>query len=96
MHVRSWGVGTRYRLEMSTPAVDDYVRLRLLAGLTPRTREQAQLAIPGSWAACHVVEEASGETVGMGRVIGDGGWYFHVIDMAVSPTTSGTASATGS
>jgi len=22
-------------------------------------------------------------TVGMGRVIGDGGWYFHVVDMAV-------------
>jgi len=24
-------------------------------------------------------------TVGMGRVIGDGGWYFHVVDMAVLP-----------
>ena len=23
--------------------------------------------------------------VGMGRVLGDGGWYFHVIDMAVLP-----------
>jgi GNAT superfamily N-acetyltransferase len=25
------------------------------------------------------------ETVGMGRLLGDGGWYFHVIDMAVLP-----------
>ncbi|KAE8405067.1 hypothetical protein BDV37DRAFT_246315 [Aspergillus pseudonomiae] len=24
-------------------------------------------------------------TVGMGRVIGDGGWYFHIADMAVLP-----------
>jgi ribosomal protein S18 acetylase RimI-like enzyme len=31
------------------------------------------------------VHEPSGETVGMGRVIGDGGWYFHVVDMAVLP-----------
>jgi GNAT superfamily N-acetyltransferase len=23
--------------------------------------------------------------VGMGRLIGDGGWYFHVVDMAVLP-----------
>ena len=29
--------------------------------------------------------EATGETVAMGRVLGDGGWYFHIIDMAVLP-----------
>jgi len=32
-----------------------------------------------------VVAEADGATVGMGRLIGDGGWYFHVVDMAVLP-----------
>jgi ribosomal protein S18 acetylase RimI-like enzyme len=25
------------------------------------------------------------ESVGMGRVLGDGGWYFHLLDMAVLP-----------
>ena len=74
-----------YRLVDEPPAVDDYVRLRAEAGLTPRTEEQARLAIAGGWAACHVVHDATGETVGMGRVIGDGGWYFHVVDMAVLP-----------
>jgi GNAT superfamily N-acetyltransferase len=53
--------------------------------LTPRTEEQARLAIQGGWVACHVVHEPTGETVAMGRVIGDGGWYFHVVDMAVLP-----------
>jgi GNAT superfamily N-acetyltransferase len=33
----------------------------------------------------HAVVEATGEPVAMGRVIGDGGWYFHVVDMAVLP-----------
>jgi len=71
-------------LHPGTPTVQDYMRLRADAGLTPRTEEQSSLALPGSWAACHVVETASGETVGMGRLIGDGGWYFHVADMATS------------
>jgi ribosomal protein S18 acetylase RimI-like enzyme len=74
-----------YRLIGSPPEVDDYLALRERAGLSPKTREQAVAALPGSWAACHVVQEASGQTVGMGRVLGDGGWYFHIVDMAVLP-----------
>jgi ribosomal protein S18 acetylase RimI-like enzyme len=70
---------------MQAPSVDDYVRLRRDAGLSPTTKAQARAAIPGGWAACSVVHTRSGETVGMGRVIGDGGWYFHVVDMAVLP-----------
>ena len=74
-----------YRLAEGPPDVDDYLTLRSRSGLSPKTREQAVAALPGSWAACHVVEVASGRTVGMGRVLGDGGWYFHVVDMAVLP-----------
>ena len=74
-----------YRLIHTPPCVDDYVELRSRSGLTPTTREQAEAALPGSWAACHVRFEGSGRAVGMGRVLGDGGWYFHVVDMAVLP-----------
>ncbi|HEY7043792.1 MAG TPA: GNAT family N-acetyltransferase [Nocardioidaceae bacterium] len=74
-----------YELVAGPPSVDDYLALREQAGLSPATREQADAAVRGAWAAVHVVEGASGRTVGMGRVIGDGGWYFHVIDMAVLP-----------
>lgn len=79
-------MGPEYRLVDGVPPVDDYLRLRREAGLSERTRAQAEAALPGSWAACHVVaDEGSGEVAGMGRVIGDGGWYFHVVDMAVLP-----------
>ena len=78
------GVDDRYRLVPSAPAIDDYLRLRRVAGLSPKTHEQGAAAIAGAWCACHVVD-ASGTVVGMGRVLGDGGWYFHVIDMAVAP-----------
>jgi ribosomal protein S18 acetylase RimI-like enzyme len=74
-----------YRLVAGVPTLEAYLRLRRESGLSPRTAEQAAAALPGSWAACHVVEEATGEIVGMGRLIGDGGWYFHVVDMAVLP-----------
>ena len=74
-----------YRLADGPPAVADYLSLRERAGLTPKRQDQADAALGGSWAAVHVVHEADGKTVGMGRVLGDGGWYFHVVDMAVLP-----------
>lgn len=75
-----------YRLVLRAPSIGDYLRLRREAGLTPKTEEQARAALPGSLAAWHVVEEAGGDTVGMGRLLGDGGWYFHIVDMAVLPS----------
>ena len=74
-----------YALRPGVPSTPDYLRLRYESGLTPRTADQAHRALPGSWAACHVVGVDDGSTVGMGRLIGDGGWYFHVVDMAVLP-----------
>ena len=74
-----------YRLVMSPPAVADYLRLRHESGLSRKTKDQAGPALAGSWASCHVVHVATGQTVGMGRLLGDGGWYFHVLDMAALP-----------
>lgn len=75
-----------YELYAGPPTTKNYLRLRRDAGLTPCTQMKAESALSGSWAACHVIDVEQGATVGMGRLIGDGGWYFHVVDMAVSPT----------
>ncbi|MDX8148316.1 GNAT family N-acetyltransferase [Lentzea sp. BCCO 10_0061] len=74
-----------YRLVMEPPSVDDYLRLREESGLSARTRAEAENGINGAWASASVIHVESGETAGMGRVLSDGGWYFHVIDMAVLP-----------
>jgi GNAT superfamily N-acetyltransferase len=74
-----------YRLADGPPTVADYLLLRERAGLSPRRQDQVQAALAGSWAAVHVLYEAEAKTVGMGRLLGDGGWYFHVVDMAVLP-----------
>jgi GNAT superfamily N-acetyltransferase len=74
-----------YTLVAGTPPVAAYLRLRLDSGLSPKTEAQAVAALAGSWWGCHVVHDESGDVVAMGRVIGDGGWYFHIADMATLP-----------
>jgi GNAT superfamily N-acetyltransferase len=74
-----------YRLLSTAPMVSDHLTLRQRAGLSPMSLRQADAGLRGSWTACHVVHEPSGETVAMGRVIGDGGCFFQVVDMAVLP-----------
>jgi ribosomal protein S18 acetylase RimI-like enzyme len=74
-----------YTLHAAPPAVDDYVRLRREAGLREKSVDQALPVLSGSWAFCHVSDQGSGEVVAMGRVLGDGGWYFVVADMATAP-----------
>ena len=79
------GLRNGYRLVEGPPTTEDYLDLRVRAGLTPKREAQAAAALSGSWAACHVRHDAQDRSVAMGRVIGDGGWYFHVVDMAVLP-----------
>lgn len=76
---------TAYRLVMEPPSLDDYQRLRKESGLSERTREEAEKGLGGAWASAIVIHLESGDTVGMGRVVGDGGTYFVIIDMAVLP-----------
>lgn len=74
-----------YELVGGCPDLASYRALRELAGLTSKSEAQAVKAIGGEWVAVHAVDRRSGQTVGMGRVIADGGWYFHIVDMAVLP-----------
>lgn len=73
-----------YTLLPTAPPLDDYLRLRRDSGLTPVTAAQGAPAIAGAWSVCHVVD-AAGTPVAMGRVIGDGGWSFHLVDVATDP-----------
>jgi ribosomal protein S18 acetylase RimI-like enzyme len=74
-----------YVLHVGPPTLDDYLRLRRDTGLRPKTPEQGAAVLAGSWSFCHVTAPG-GDTVAMGRVLGDGGWYFVVADMATLPS----------
>lgn len=82
-------VDERYRLVEADPDLDDYLRLRAESGRTPKRVEQAERALAGSWLTVRVEDTTDGSTVGMGRVVGDGGWYFQIADMAVLPEHQG-------
>lgn len=78
-----------YHLERGVPSITEYRNLRKSAGLTPVTEAQAARVASGSWYGCHITcqDENNGQlrAVAMGRIIGDGGWYFHIADMATLP-----------
>ena len=76
-----------YRLVAEIPAVDDYLRLRVVAGLSPKTREGANIGLPNSWFG--VTLTFDGRAIGMGRIIGDGGTAFQIVDIAVEPAHQG-------
>ena len=78
------GLPGGYSLVPGLPDAATYLRLRKLAGLGPKRPDQAEGAIRDNWAAVQCIHDNAGP-VGMGRVIGDGGWYFHIVDMAVLP-----------
>jgi GNAT superfamily N-acetyltransferase len=75
----------RYRLVDADPTVEQYLRLRADSGLTPKRPDQAEQALAGAWRTVRVEDSTDGAVVGMGRIVGDGGWYFQIADMAVLP-----------
>lgn len=79
----------QFQLIEQPPTLDDYLTLRKESGLSPKTEEQGRGAVENSWYFCHVLNVQTGRAVAMGRVIGDGGWYFHIADMATLPEYQG-------
>ena len=78
---------TTYSLVYATPSVETYRHLRTAVGLGAKTVEAATRGLPNSLFAVQVL--CAGEPVGMGRVIGDGGAFYQVVDIAVLPAHQG-------
>jgi GNAT superfamily N-acetyltransferase len=64
-----------------TPSVQTYQMLRIGSGLSAKTDEAAARGLPNTLFAVQIFHES--QPVGMGRVIGDGGCSFQVVDIAV-------------
>ena len=85
---------TEYHLIERRPSVAEYRDLRRLSGLSEKSVDAAERGLPGTLFS--VVIEAEGTAIGMGRVIGDGGTAYQLVDIAVLPTHQARASASGS
>lgn len=76
-----------YTIEKKTPDLNVYMHLREISGLTPFSRSAAAIGLKGTIFAVIVFDSA--QAVGMGRLIGDGGCFFQVTDIAVHPDHQG-------
>ena len=70
-------------MKAQVPTVKDYIRIRLAAGLSRKTEEAATIGLKNSLFGVTVF--CGSEPVGIGRVVGDGGCFFEIVDIAVLP-----------
>jgi len=80
-----------YAVHPSPPPLESYLHIRRESGLTALSPTQGERALAGCWFCLHIAytppgSDAAPEIVGIGRIIADGGWYFHIADVAVLPT----------
>ena len=71
----------QYRLVERVPTVAEYNQVRQLAGLTTKDEIAAERGLANSLFA--VCVEHHSNVVAIGRVIGDGGLFYDIVDMAV-------------
>jgi ribosomal protein S18 acetylase RimI-like enzyme len=79
--------GTPYTIVARTPDLDNYMRLRAVSGLSAYSAEAARLGLAGTRFAVLALHNEA--VVGMGRLIGDGGCFFQIVDIAVDPAHQG-------
>ncbi|QIL21152.1 GNAT family N-acetyltransferase [Thermomonas sp. HDW16] len=75
------------RLVERFPGVADYVRMRALTGLSPKSEEAARRSLGNTTFGVSLLRGE--EVVGMGRIIGDGACFHFVVDIAVDPALQG-------
>ncbi|HEY4146393.1 GNAT family N-acetyltransferase [Pinirhizobacter sp.] len=76
-----------YTQRNQVPSLATYQYLRISAGLSAKHTDAATRGLANTLFATMVF--ADDEPVGMGRVIGDGGCFFQVVDVAVLPAHQG-------
>ena len=74
-------------LHFEAPSVAEYLKLRHEGGLSAFSEEAAEIGLEGSFFA--VTLRSHGEAIGMGRIVGDGGCFLQIVDVAVDPRYRG-------
>ena len=69
------------------PGVADYRRLRAATGLSAKSEPAALRGLANTTHGVSLLRD--GEVVGMGRIVGDGGCFHFVVDIAVLPELQG-------
>ena len=76
-----------YSTVSRSPTVEEYIHLRAIAGLSAFSEDAARIGLRGT--IYSVVISHEDVAIGMGRLIGDGGCFFQIVDIAVHPEHQG-------
>ncbi|WP_430789034.1 GNAT family N-acetyltransferase [Virgibacillus flavescens] len=70
-----------------TPSARAYIDLRLECGISGKSQKAAEIGLKNSLFTVCLYEGST--LIGMGRIIGDGGAFFQVVDIVVKPNQQG-------
>lgn len=76
-----------YKLIKEVAPLKDFMRLREVSGLSARPESAAAKGLQNSLFGVQIKQDSL--VVGMGRIIGDGGLNFDIVDVAVAPEHQG-------
>ncbi|MEI5995117.1 GNAT family N-acetyltransferase [Candidatus Enterococcus mansonii] len=79
----------KYVMKVEIPEVDEYLALRKKGGLSKRGKEASAIGLKNSIYSLTIRKEQSGELIGMGRMVGDGGTAYQFVDIVVDPNAQG-------
>ncbi|MHA7775501.1 GNAT family N-acetyltransferase [Roseibium sp. M-1] len=74
-------------LKPQVPDIDTYLNLRVSSGLSGYGRDAVEIGLKNSLYSVMLFDGS--EAIGMGRLIGDGGCFIQVTDIAVLPAYQG-------
>lgn len=78
-----------YSIRIDIPEVDEYLALRKVCGLSDRGKDASKIGLSNSIYSVIIRRSTDQELVGMGRLIGDGGTAYQIVDIAVHPSEQG-------
>lgn len=78
-----------YTADFATISLETYLNLRKESGLSAKTEEAGRIGLKNSVCEVLVLDPASQQPVGMGRIIGDGGCHCQITDICVLPADQG-------
>ena len=74
-----------FEIKPGTPSAEDFLSLRDSVEMGTRSLEGVKKGLGNELYGALLYLRDSGELIGMGRVVGDGGTVFHICDMVVKP-----------
>jgi N-acetylglutamate synthase-like GNAT family acetyltransferase len=83
-----------FSINESLPTSEEYLELRASAGMAPRSLKGAEKGLGNELYCVLLKVKDTGEVIGMGRIIGDGGTVFQICDMAVKMEWQGKGGGT--